>query len=314
MRILLFIKNWTLPLAMLAGAFGYILYTHLTFLAPIKPYVTPAVDHLQPLLIFAMLFITFCKVDPHALRLRPWHGILLFFQTGCFALLSLPLISNPDTPFRVVLEGGMICLICPTATAAAVITAKLNGNAATLTTYTILINLITALAVPLMVPLVHPHPDLTFWSSFCLIIGKVFPLLFCPFLAAMFVRRFLPDWCRKVSQCKDLAFYLWAVALSLAIAVTVRSLVHSTVPIVYEAGIAGMSLLCCALQFVVGRFIGLRHGDAVSAGQALGQKNTVFAIWMGYTYLTPVTALAGGFYSVWHNVYNSYQLYRARKV
>ena len=47
--------------------------------------------------------------------------------------------------------------------------------------------------------------------------------------------------------------------------------------------------------------------------QSLGQKNTVFAIWMGYTFFTPVTAVAGGFYSVWHNIVNSWQLYRQRK-
>ena len=29
--------------------------------------------------------------------------------------------------------------------------------------------------------------------------------------------------------------------------------------------------------------------------------------------MTPVTSIAGGFYSVWHNIFNSYQLYRKRK-
>ncbi|MCI6725792.1 MAG: transporter, partial [Bacteroidales bacterium] len=46
--------------------------------------------------------------------------------------------------------------------------------------------------------------------------------------------------------------------------------------------------------------------------QALGQKNTVFAIWMGYTFLTPVSSLAGGFYSIWHNIFNAWQLDRQR--
>jgi BASS family bile acid:Na+ symporter len=29
--------------------------------------------------------------------------------------------------------------------------------------------------------------------------------------------------------------------------------------------------------------------------------------------MTPVVSIVGGFYSVWHNVINSYQLYQARK-
>ncbi|MBR6287668.1 MAG: transporter, partial [Bacteroidaceae bacterium] len=67
-----------------------------------------------------------------------------------------------------------------------------------------------------------------------------------------------------------------------------------------------------ALQYAIGKVIGSHYGDRISAGQALGQKNTVFAIWMGYTFLSPVTAMAGGFYSIWHNIVNSYQLYKKR--
>ena len=29
--------------------------------------------------------------------------------------------------------------------------------------------------------------------------------------------------------------------------------------------------------------------------------------------MTPETAIIGGLYSIWHNVYNSWQLYRAAK-
>ena len=203
-------------------------------------------------------------------------------------------------------------MICPTATAAAVVTGKLGGSAANLTTYTILINLVTALIVPIFVPLIHPHPDLTFGVSFSLILSKVFPLLFCPFLAALFVRYCLPGVHKLVVRCKDLAFYLWAVALAIAIGVTVKSIVHSEVSVLYQLGIAGISLVCCIVQFWAGKRIGTCYNDSISAGQALGQKNTVFAIWMGYTFMTPVTSVAGGFYSIWHNIYNSYQLYRKR--
>lgn len=189
---------------------------------------------------------------------------------------------------------------------------KLGGSAANLTTYTILINLVTALIVPIFVPLIHPHPDLTFGVSFSLILSKVFPLLFCPFLAALFVRYCLPGVHKLVVRCKDLAFYLWAVALAIAIGVTVKSIVHSEVSVLYQLGIAGISLVCCVVQFWAGKRIGTCYNDSISAGQALGQKNTVFAIWMGYTFMTPVTSVAGGFYSIWHNIYNSYQLYRKR--
>ncbi|MDE5606945.1 MAG: transporter, partial [Bacteroidales bacterium] len=63
----------------------------------------------------------------------------------------------------------------------------------------------------------------------------------------------------------------------------------------------------------VGRRVGSRYNDTISAGQSLGQKNTVLAIWMGFTFFTPITAVVGGFYSIWHNLVNSWQLYESKK-
>ena len=72
------------------------------------------------------------------------------------------------------------------------------------------------------------------------------------------------------------------------------------------------------MQFAVGRAAGAlsrkRHPDCadvdiLTAGQALGQKNTGFLIWLGYSYFTPVTSVAGGLYSIWQNIINSMELY-----
>jgi BASS family bile acid:Na+ symporter len=126
----------------------------------------------------------------------------------------------------------------------------------------------------------------------------------------------------------DLAFYLWAVALTLAIAVTTKSIVHSQTPLSLLLWMAVISLVCCVFNFSMGRYVGSmykprrlarttvspeegRRVRKVTAGQSLGQKNIVFAIWMGYTFFAPETAIIGGFYSIWHNIYNSWQLRKA---
>jgi BASS family bile acid:Na+ symporter len=49
--------------------------------------------------------------------------------------------------------------------------------------------------------------------------------------------------------------------------------------------------------------------DEITAGQALGQKNSGFLIWLGYSYMTPVTSVAGGLHSIWQNIINSLELY-----
>lgn len=313
MNIIRFCKNWTLPIAMVSGVLLYVVYVNIPALAPTKPFVARAVDIIQPLLIFTMLFLAFCKISLHDLRPCRWHLWLLLIQGGSFSLMALLLILLPHFPARILVEGAMLCMICPTATASAVVTRKLGGDAGHITTYIILANLLTSFLVPLLLPLVHPQPGVSFASAFTLTLGKVFPLLLCPFVAAILLRYLCPKLHARVAEYQDLSFYLWAVALTIAIAVTAKSVAHGDVSFWYQAGLAVISLVCCALQFIFGKRIGRVYGDSITAGQALGQKNTALAIWMGYTFFTPVTSLAAGFYSVWHNVVNSYQLYRKRK-
>lgn len=309
-----FLKNWTLPIAMLTGVLGYFIFANFAFLEPTKPFMNTFVTYLTPFLIFAQLLLTFCKVEPRDLMPRAWHGWLLLIQLFSASLFALFLIFvDMDGSYREVLEGAMVCLICPTATAAAVITGKLGGSASSLTTYTLLSNILAAIAVPLIFPLVEPHADITFIIAFLKILGKVFPLLLFPFILACFFRQFLPKVHQFLLGFKDLAFYLWGMALAIVMAQTVRSLVNSDASISVEVWLGVAGLLTCAIQFILGKKIGTVYFDRISAGQALGQKNTVLAIWMAYTYLDPLSSVAPGSYVLWQNVFNSWQLWKKRK-
>ena len=311
--ILRFYKNWALPISMVMGVVLYFTYTNLPFLKGTSHAVNRLIGILQPALIFGMLFITFCKIKPTDLKPCRWHATLLAVQVGAFALFAAVLILFPGIPCRLLVESAMICFICPTACAAAVVCAKLGGNAAHLITYILLINLAAALFIPLIVPLVNPQEGQTFTATSVLIIRQVFPTLICPLLLAWGIRYTMPRLAQRLQNTGDTAFYLWTVALTMAIAVTTRSIMHSHVAVTMLVGIALVALATCWAQFTIGRHLGRPTEDAIAAGQAIGQKNTVFAIWMAYTFLTPVTAIAGGFYSVWHNIFNSYQLYQKRK-
>ena len=311
--LLRFYKNWALPISMAAGVIAYLLYAALPLPAGTGAVVSSIVETLQPTLIFAMLFVTFCKISPSELKPCRWHAWLMLIQVALFALLAGVLVLFPETPGRLLIESAMICFICPTACAAAVVCAKLGGNAAHLTGYILLINMAGALVIPLIVPLVNPHEGQTFITTFLLVLRRVFPTLICPLMLAWGIRYTLPRLARRLQNTGDTAFYLWTLALTMAIGVTTRSIAHSDVPLPTLIGIALVALVCCWTQFTIGRKFGAPQGDCIAAGQAMGQKNTVFAIWMAYTFLTPVTAIAGGFYSVWHNCFNSYQLYKKRK-
>ncbi len=316
-----FLRDWMLMVGMLVGAGAYLAYHAIPALHGAGPVLEAICTHLQPVLLFIMLFLSFCKIEPHQMRPHRWQAWLLLIQAGLFLGLALLLVwalrsdaglARRIADARIPLESAMLCLICPTGTACAVVTGKLGGNMAGVVTYTVLINLLVAVLVPLMVPLIHPMEGLSFGEAFAKILAKVFPLLILPALAAWLVRYLLPKFHAWLLRFPDLAFYVWAVSLTLAILMSTRAIVRNGAGgVLWEIGVA--SLLTCILQFWLGRRIGRRYKCPISAGQALGQKNTVFSIWMGYTFLTPVVSVAGGFYSIWHNVYNTYQMYRKRK-
>ena len=193
------------------------------------------------------------------------------------------------------------------------ITSKLGGSAASLTTYTLLANIGAAIAVPVLFPLVEVHPDVGFWQAFFVILSKVFPLLICPFLLAWLLSKCLPRVHQKLLGYHELAFYLWAVSLAIVTAQTLYSLLNDSADRFTEIMIAVGALVACCLQFFLGKTIGSVYNDRISGGQALGQKNTILAIWMAHTYLNPLSAVAPGSYVLWQNIINSWQLWKKRK-
>lgn len=312
-KIAAFVRTWVLLFSIASGVAAYLLYVNIEALDSTHTAAATAVEVLQPILIFFMLFVTFCRVNPRRLKLRRWHIPLLAFQSLMFVGIGAVVMSIPESGLRVVLEGAMICFICPVATAAAVVTKKLGGSAADITTYTILINLICALLIPSVVPFLHPQASMSVWNASVLILGKVFPLLLFPLLMAFLVRSLLPKFHFMITRTRDLAFWLWVVALFLATVVTTRFIAHTQVSLATELWLVFAAFAACMMQFCFGWKTGIRNGDRTTAGQALGQKNTVVAIWMGATFFTPITSLCGGFYSIFQNIINSWQLYRSAK-
>ena len=268
----------------------------------------------MPTVLFIMLFATFCKVNPREMRITRWHVWLVLFQLLSCLAIALFLHFRPGVSHALLAEGLMICFVCPTAGAAAVITGKLGGGETSLTTYTIMSNLAAAVIIPLVFPLVEKHTDASFLSQFLVILRRVFPLLIFLFLMAWGLREFFPyAHAEVVRRTKGLAFYLWGFGLVLSVGQTCRFLVDSPVSMHVKWMLSLVSLAACALQFFMGKNIGAAYGERIGGGQGLGQKNTIFAIWVSYTYLTPILSVAPGTYIIWQNLFNAWQLWRKQK-
>lgn len=308
------VRRNALPAAMGTGAVVYAVLHNTECFNPIKPALNTLATDLMPVLIFVMLFITFCRVDPRQMRLKLWHGLLLAFQLLSSLAVAAAAWAVAGTSTALLLQGVLVCLISPTATAAPVISGKLGGNETTITTYAILSNLVAAAAIPAVFALVSNH-SASLAHDFVLILSRVFPLLIAPFFLAWAVRL----WAKRlhtfmVTRCREGAFYLWAVSLILVTGEMLRSLMNSPYPWSVRLGLAGMGLLACIVQFAVGKWIGTPFGERINAGQGLGQKNTMFGMWAALAYLSPETALGPGAYILWQNSFNAWQLWQKEKV
>lgn len=304
-----FLRVNALAVAISTGILLYFAFHYLRFLDPLRPFGHFWVDTGVQFLIFIMLFIAFCKVDPHQMKLRPWHLYLILIQVGGSAALAFWVVHGTD--YNVEIEGLIACIICPTAAAAAVITGKLGGNESSLTTYTLLSNAAAAIAIPLIFPMLQGEGgNHDFMQDFLMVSVRVFPMLLLPLILA-FVLRYT---CRPVyhaiaTKSKDLGFYLWALTLVSVSAKSMSNIMNSHESTATLWVLAGMGLFATLAQFGLGKLIGNFEGQRISAGQGLGQKNMAFGIWACYTYLSPAAAIAPGCYVLWQNVVNSWQMW-----
>lgn len=308
-----FFKKWTLLCAMLVGAVVYFLFTDIPLLKPIGEVAGPLCVELVPCVIFALLYVTFCKIDISNMRPRAWHFWLQFIRTTISGFFVLLISMFSDYDVRLVLEGCFICFICPTAASAAVVTEKLGGSIASLTVYTLIANVVTSLIIPLFFPMVEKSADITFLFAFSMIMRRVVTVLLLPLCLALLTRRYLPALAEKIKRRKNLAFYMWSFNLAIVTGMTIHNILDARVGGLVLALLLLLPLAVTLIQFSIGKWVGRFYGDSVSAGQALGQKNTIVGIWLTVTFLNPVAAVAPGAYVLWQNLVNSWQLWYKEK-
>lgn len=290
------LKKWMLPIAMITGA---VFYRYVQIISFLTPY-----------LIFIMLLVTYCKLSLRNMNLSPLHIWLLGIQV-IGSLLIYVLLYSFDP---LVAEGTFICVFCPTATAAAVITGMLGGDIACLATYSLLSNMTVAIIAPFIFSFMGDHISLPFFESFLKIGTEMIPLLIFPFVCALILQKFLPKVHSALQNHQSISFYLWAISLTIVMGKTV-SFIASRGNAEYkeEILIALFALIVCILQFILGKLIGKKYYNTIAGGQGLGQKNTVLAIWMALTYLNPLASIGPASYVVWQNSINSLQLWIREK-
>jgi BASS family bile acid:Na+ symporter len=293
-KIFQFIKNQALPIAIVTGSVFYDFFCKFAFILPVS--------------MFVMLTLSFTKVSLKEIKFKKVHILLL-------AVIILGALGTylAVAPFNKILaESMMVIIMCPTAVSAVVVTTKLGGNAANIVSFTILANIAAALIIPSVFPLIEAK-GLSFWEGFLAIIQKVFPLLVFPMILAEFIKKFMKKTHDFMLKYSGVSFYIWAGSIMILMGRTVKSIVEQPENYHIDILMGIASLIICVVLFTAGKIIGTKFDERISCGQSIGQKNTIFSIWVAGTYLDPLSALGSGFYIVCQNLFNSWQLDKKRK-
>lgn len=287
------IKTIAMPLAMVVGA---------VLCRPLAQLEVASANMLTPLLIASMLFLTFCRIDLRQMRLKWIHLAMLAVQIvgGVVVFVAVkPLLGV------VVAQGAMMCVLAPIAMAAVVIGGMLGANVATMVSYSLVCNIVTAVVVP---PILHAFGNGT--CTFVEIISRVAPTLIAPFVVAQALRYTLPRLAKLFADHSSYSFYIWLFSLVLVMGRTTAFIIDTDANILTEIELALVALILCLAQFRLGRYMGEKSGDRVAGAQSVGQKNTILAIWLSLNFLNPIASIAPTAYIVWQNFVNSYQIYR----
>ena len=233
-----------------------------------------------PFFIFSMLFCTFCRVDIREMRPSWLHFWLMVAQIVGTVVVYWLLLPLGDT----VAQGGMICALAPMAMGAMVIAGMLGAKIETMATHSLICNILTAFIAP---------PLLSMWGNGTCTISEILlrvtPLLISPFVVAQLCRWLTPKAAHWVGSHAMISFYLWLGSLVVIMGKTTHFIIESgTEHIRTEILLAVSALVICLVQFALGHWLGRRYGDESAGGQALGQKNTVLAIWLAQSFLNPL--------------------------
>ena len=281
---------------------GLLLHSWCSLLAWIVPYF-----------IFIILLLNFEAVDLRKLHISSMNLWLMLFQIvvsigGYYTIRSV-------YPNETVAQGILIGILCPVAASVVVIASMLGAKRETTTTYTIVGNLMVAIIAPVYFSFIGSHQDMSFIHSFLLILSKISPVIALPFFVVLVLQVFFPKTNHFLSRYKGISFYLWAICLLLTLGQTINFIfIHGkgNENTILALGIS--SVITCTIHFATGKWLGGKYGDRIAGGQLLGQKNTAMGIWMANTYLNPLASVFLAFYSIWQNLFNSWQLwYQDRK-
>lgn len=100
-----FFRKFSLPCSLVMGALGYLIFANVPFLVPIGDYCGPRLVSLMPVVLFSLLYVTFCKIEIKEMKPKSWHFILQLIRTSlALAMVVLIFEFGSDYSTKLILE------------------------------------------------------------------------------------------------------------------------------------------------------------------------------------------------------------------
>ena len=257
-------------------------------------------------LLMAMLFFAFLDIEfkPGSFQ-KSVLWILLANEALAFVAYAVLV------PFNLTLAlAAFMTAIAPTAIAAPVIISFIEREVEYVVAAVVLTNIASALVVPVALPfLIGAQVQISVWE----VLQPVLIVMFVPLILSQLVRRLPQDTQAFIRKGTSISFPIWLASLFIISANASDFLRNgNTGSIAMLAVIALVALAICIVNFGVGALLGGRN-HWQETGQALGQKNLSFVIWVAITFINPLVAMGPMFYIVYHHLYNSWLIYQFEK-
>lgn len=257
-------------------------------------------------LLMLMLFFAFLdiSIQPQSFQ----KGVIWVVVANIFVAFAAYWIL---LPFDLNLAlAAFITGIAPTAIAAPVIISFIQGQVEYVVGAVLLSNVVMSVVLPVALPfVVGDVVQISVWQ----VLKPVLVTMFVPLILAQFSRRLPQPTQAVIRRGKAFSFSLWLAALFITSAKAADFLrSNMTTSASTVLWIAVVSLIICVIDFTLGAWLGGQK-FRLESSQSLGQKNNSFVIWVALTFINPLVAMGPTFYILYHNIYNSWQIYRFEK-
>jgi len=255
-------------------------------------------------ILIVMFFMICLQIKVSNLKPQKWHWLLLLenIAIGLGGYYLFHLTGHENLALAAFFVG-----ITPTANAAPVVMAFLNGRVAYVVSGFVVTNLGVSAALVILLPLVTGNYSFGFVRD---IVISLLQIIGIPFAAAFVTRKLYPDAKKWPGKCKMFSLFLWSCTLFIIAGVAcsfLRSNPQVSKFVIVE--IALISMVICILNFWLGGRL-VPHRLKRESSQLLGQKNTTFTLFLALVFANPLVAMGPVFYVFWHNLWNALQMFR----